>query len=697
MIKNREIIFNSFRNIGFEDGKPADEKLLLNHSICKGETGDLVILIGANNSGKSNILDGLKTYQIVQIMGRTSDIKYCASQIEDNQRRIENYQRRIEDYQRYIEDNQRQIEKYPSQIKGYQRDIECYQRDIERCLQQIEDCQRWIEDYQLKLGEDGLNLLKKAQTTLYSGEEYRNPKVVIPLIKDEVEFKIKIEDIKNQNIRQHIEDDDFCRFLQEKFENLWESFCTRNDINDKEKSFFKIQIEDDSIYLYSYSRYYPPKRISYTFYDHTHKTYFSYLFLNKYLTQTISDEDFINIYLYREIYWGMPKVLDDTEVKHIESSDLEISPDGLEESYFFLSLLHSINMDKQDVISAYENMQRDKQRKHLEDLQERINNKLEDISSIFNQLYVTKDVTYSFKVELDRKSILFIIYRNKDVMVLDNQSKGFRYFFDLFFYLQSGRISAGDIFVMDEPAINLHLSAQREFRVFLKKIARHYDITMVLATHSPFLIDLNHLDELRIIENKDNVVRIHNTFTAVNYGDPDSLLPIKEALTVENHILVNPEKTIVFVEGITDYNYLTAFKLLFKNEDIIFLPINGVGSDENHCKEISKRLLKIRKDAIVLVDNDTAGKRMKEINAENSELKVVSLADIDENFKEIESLFSKVDLEKSELIDGNGEFCKHASTSAVFKKRLANDSSYITDETRGNFEKLFKHLKEKID
>jgi ABC-type multidrug transport system ATPase subunit len=247
---------------------------------------------------------------------------------------------------------------------------------------------------------------------------------------------------------------------------------------------------------------------------------------------------------------------------------------------------------------------------------------------------------------------------------------------------------------MDEPAINLHPSAQREFRVFLKKIACHYDITMVLATHSPFLIDLNHLDELRIIENKDNVVRIHNTFTAVNYGDPDSLLPIKEALTVENHILVNPEKTIVFVEGITDYNYLTAFKLLFENEDIIFLPINGVGSDENRCKEISKRLLKIRKDAIVLVDNDTAGQRMKEINAENSELKVVSLAEIDENFTEIESLFSKVDLYKNDLIDNNGEICKHASTSAVFKKRLANDSSYITDETRNNFKKLFEYLED---
>ena len=46
MINSREIIFNSVRNIGFKDGKPADEKLILNHSVRKGENGDLLILIG---------------------------------------------------------------------------------------------------------------------------------------------------------------------------------------------------------------------------------------------------------------------------------------------------------------------------------------------------------------------------------------------------------------------------------------------------------------------------------------------------------------------------------------------------------------------------------------------------------------------------------------------------------------------------
>jgi hypothetical protein len=362
------------------------------------------------------------------------------------------------------------------------------------------------------------------------------------------------------------------------------------------------------------------------------------------------------VYFVPEIDYSecSPRCFDEKDAERIESSAFKIAPKDIDESSFFKILLKTIKMTTYQVTEAYNKVQKDNNRKHLNELQEQINNKLKDVSLIFNQIFAMKELTYSFKVEIDRDSILFVIHRGEAVMVLEEQSTGFRYFFDLFFYLHKDLHKSlfgsylNDIIVMDEPGAHLHSAAQKGLRAFLKEFAYSNEITIVMATHNQYFIDLDHLDELRIIENKDNVVRIHNCFTAVNYGDPDSLLPIKEALTVENWMIIDPSKTIVFVEGITDYNYLTAFKLLFENEyeNIIFLPINGVGSDENHCKEISKRLLKIRKDAKVLVDNDTAGKRMKEINAKDSELKVVSLDEIDKNFTEIESLFSKEDLRK---------------------------------------------------
>lgn len=609
MIKNREIIFNSFRNIGFEDGKPADEKLILNHSAKEGEIGDLVILIGANNSGKSNILDG------INILSNTNKIE---------------------------------------------------ETDI---------------------------------SELYMEDECRTPRISLKVRKEEND---EYEIIKKININDTINcPSDLGKYVFINKENIVSEF---NKLNDQIRA-----------HTYNHNYYSAPnlpfdkiteenfeKVVDFCFQyiqnsiNRNNFSVYTSLIIDEYLIKTKANK--INAHFYNKYNFNFIPQIINYENKNISNSDLSVTYDNFKSNTFFKLLFNNINQDFSVITNAYDMFKKRNNRGILTQVENQLNKELKEIENKFNILMGNKNNPYQFKINLESNNIYFSIFRGEQTLSLNTQSTGFKWFFNFFFNVMSSTsLHPGDIIIMDEPATNLHPSAQKELRIFLKEFAYSNNITILLATHSPFLIDLNHLDELRIIENKDNVVRIHNNFTAVNYGDPDSLLPIKEALTVENYILVNPEKTVVFVEGITDYNYLTAFKLLFENEDIIFLPINGVGSDENHCKEISKRLLKIRKDAVVLVDNDTAGKRMKEINAKDSELKVVSLADIDENFKEIESLFSKVDLEKSELIDGNGEFCKHASTSAVFKKRLANDSSYITDETRGNFEKLFKHLKEKID
>ena len=239
---------------------------------------------------------------------------------------------------------------------------------------------------------------------------------------------------------------------------------------------------------------------------------------------------------------------------------------------------------------------------------------------------------------------------------------------------------------MDEPATHLHPKGQRELRQFLKEFAIRNDISIIIATHSPFLIDLDYLDELRIIENNDNITSITNNFAAVKTDDPVSLLPIKNSLTVENHVICNPDKKIIFVEGITDYNYLTAFKNKLKKEELVFIPINGLGKSKEENLQISKRLIEIRKNnPILLVDGDNAGKIMESIN-ENSELEVISLEKIRDSFRTIESLFSSEDMEKFGLKN------KHASTSSLFKKKILFNEESVSEETENNFKALFERL-----
>lgn len=224
------------------------------------------------------------------------------------------------------------------------------------------------------------------------------------------------------------------------------------------------------------------------------------------------------------------------------------------------------------------------------------------------------------------------------------------------------------------------------------------DITIVLATHSPFLIDIDYLDELRVVSTENNVSRICNDFSTIAADDPDSLKPIKEALTVSNHNLYDPDNKVVFVEGITDYNYMVAFKKKFQKDDIIFLPIQGVGKYgtagfKDKQTDISKRLIKIKKHLpILMVDGDGAGKSMKETN-KDSALTVFTLTDIKPEFKTIETLFSAEDLKNLGIIMENGKYVKHSSMSALFKT-FDIDNIKLSKRTEDNFKALFDYLEQ---
>lgn len=62
----RIIKLSKFRNIGLKE----EERFVLNTSLEKNKIGDLVILIGPNNSGKSNVLDALSKFSSLEFSDR---------------------------------------------------------------------------------------------------------------------------------------------------------------------------------------------------------------------------------------------------------------------------------------------------------------------------------------------------------------------------------------------------------------------------------------------------------------------------------------------------------------------------------------------------------------------------------------------------------------------------------------------------
>lgn len=98
---------------------------------------------------------------------------------------------------------------------------------------------------------------------------------------------------------------------------------------------------------------------------------------------------------------------------------------------------------------------------------------------------------------------------------------------------------------MDEPATHLSVPARKEFRKFLKEYAHKNHVTFVLATHDPFLVDTDHLDEIRIVEKETEGSTINKSFNyPLNNADKDSdaLDKIKRSLGVGQHVFHNPQK-----------------------------------------------------------------------------------------------------------------------------------------------------------
>ncbi|WP_120913456.1 ATP-binding protein [Helicobacter pylori] len=331
-----------------------------------------------------------------------------------------------------------------------------------------------------------------------------------------------------------------------------------------------------------------------------------------------------------------------------------------------------------------------------------------------NKLSEEKEYTaYEIKLEIHdcRKS-----HDHNEPIILSQQSTGFQWAFNFMFgflYNWGSHFSLNKniIYVMDEPATHLSVPARKEFRKFLKEYAHKNHVTLVLATHDPFLVDTDHLDEIRIVEKETegSVIKNHFNYPLNNASkDSDALDKIKRSLGVDQHVFHNPQKhRIIFVESITDYCYLSAFKLYFNEREykdnpipFTFLPISGLKNDSNAMKGTIKKLCELDNHPIVLTDDDrkcvfnqqATSERFKRANEEmHDPITILQLSDCDRHFKQIEDCFSANDRKKYAKN-------KQMELAMAFKTRLlyGGKDDVMNEETKKNFLCLFEWIKKRV-
>lgn len=292
------------------------------------------------------------------------------------------------------------------------------------------------------------------------------------------------------------------------------------------------------------------------------------------------------------------------------------------------------------------------------------------------------------------------ITKSNNTIVLDEQSTGFKWFFNFYFnVIKDSKFNAGDIILIDEPGVHLHVLGQIELRKFISDFGIKNNILFVITTHSPFMIDLDNLDEIRILKYENNSginVNICNDFSLIDdkKSNPrDTINAIKKALTINNNVLFDDDAKIVFVEGISDYNYFCTFKKELEKiySKIYFIPICGIGGLKEHSNKIINQISNIlNRKSYLLVDGDDLGTNIKEvIDNTNSKIKALTLKEIDNNFNTIESLLT---YNNSDLLKTTPP--KQSEYTRLIKKHPKNFKEYVNENTKKNFRKVFDYILE---
>lgn len=694
-MNTRKFIFANFRNLGKAN---KNTTLFLNAGLGTME-GDLILIIGENNAGKTNALAALNAFGLKTIKesDKPNFLHYneahtpSISLVYKNSRTKSPNSIELTYTENKNDEASQEINKQAT-IKVLQDKFQ----DIKELIARDKDGdyiddERWAKFNELEkeLKQFNSNEIGKSYIPIAKFKEFYEG--LQDFCFGEIELK------KSDSIGLYNHNQANINLLDEKFEEFEACFLSEKNqskftklkkewefLKEKWRFGYRQDFEMIQKFYASLQELLFPK-------DEFEKQILRYESSKCTVKNTI-DKDFetrFGIKANPQIFFYKPTRLKD--------SDLSTTPNELENSVFFKSLCAALQDDKWQLLIKHYKEKKSAQRGQLE---KEINQRIQEIiSKRFNELY-GKDEAYSFNLRLEENKLEFLLYKNGEALRLNEQSSAFEWFFNFFFnFLHAQTLNKGDLVLIDGLETHFSVPAQRDLRAFLKAYAKKNGITFIATTHSPFLADIEHLDELRIIEQQDDGwAGIINDFSLFSKDKTrvDALKDIKKAFGVQGLV----SKRVIFVEGITDYNYLIKFKQLYQQEkkvklNLAFLPVGGLGNPENSNDEKAKHLIQelpklTDRHAILLVDNDDKGKAFQKQAEKCKDLTVVR---IDEAFgnsqakstiKEIENLFSQADRERHrEILQAKGSVA-----SRVFK----NGDFELEKQTKENFFTLLEYL-----
>lgn len=310
------------------------------------------------------------------------------------------------------------------------------------------------------------------------------------------------------------------------------------------------------------------------------------------------------------------------------------------------------------------------------------------------------------------------IKQGRDKYLISERSLGFRWFFSFLLFTEFRKErneEFGEIlFLLDEPASNLHSRAQKKLLQIFEKLTDK--CKLIYSTHSHHLINPKFLETTYIIRNK-----------AINYEEEESFVQREtdiEAVLYKQFVANYPKQydyfqpildsihycpseleqipEVVCFEGKFDYYTFNFIRnKFFKNKyNFNFYPGAGVDRYENHFR----LYLSWNKNFIAIFDSDRQGEKAKKRYVEmiSGELKkrIFTLEDIDSSWKNIvtEDLFTaneKIKIIKT-LFPEEDSYNKDKFNVALQFLFINEKNIKLSKGTLNKFKKIFDFVENKM-
>ena len=364
------------------------------------------------------------------------------------------------------------------------------------------------------------------------------------------------------------------------------------------------------------------------------------------------------------------------------------------------------------------------------DIFDAIKSKLEEYISThvfdcWGQLFNSSNakVVLKFGIESDKpaKNDFYVeikIKENLDLFFISERSVGFRWFFSFLFFIlfrKNRKTDLGEtLFLLDEPASNLHSTAQKRLLDTFERFVADEDkpLKLLYTTHSHHMINPKWLEGAFVVKNEaidysepfgnrkvSNITAVpYKQFASQFPNQQDYFQPILDTLEYQPGLL-EKVPSVVITEGKNDYYTLRyANEVLLKNKYKKINLIPGAGCDKNHS--IIQLYIGWNKSFMILLDADSAGKKAKKLYKDTfGDLIINSIKTYDELVADIgavamENIFTESEkLDITRLFDSSAtKYKKSAFNTAIQTALINKEIIELSEETLNKFDSLLKAL-----